>query len=941
MDKQQLSNLLHIQQASCENRLVVFVGAGVSRNSGIPTWNELIKTMKSELPDKLANDMDALKVAQLYKDARGHKEYMDKVKEILLYNKAVPNPLHKRIIELNPCHIVTTNYDDLIEQELLNEFIQYTVVREDKDIPQMVYPNVLVKMHGDYAKDNIVLTETDYYNYSNNFPLIRAFVQSIFASKLVLFIGFSFADLNLKMILNEVNNILSENMQRAYLLSCEEPDFVIKQYFEKKGINVLYFNEKDIDEINDTEYTESTLRGDGLLTDKVLFAINNYSAISKEDLANYLYLRITAYSKELRSFGDGLRYFFPNNKKMFWNMHSSGLQTGLPYFKDLAKQLNNNQKKRNFIISHPIIDLKSLFRIACYNYLYEIDDIEIIDDKFIANADNYIARTSMYHIHNFDYIKVCEALKELRAQSIQYTIDDLELPFTLYLLGDYWEAYQQYVKLLPLYWNRQKYILYFICRYNIWSIQIGIQSQKIFDRSFDVKKELESVYTLKLEDVLNKLPLDREIKKIFQDLISYRSIGNRVIKTDKLKEEIFQQRKSAEKGGCSVNSNISVLMSLYQRESVFSWANYIICDNNEHYKSVCNNTALGILNSFATPSSKMFGGKLISTRVESLDAFMLEMLIFDIDNEQLYSILKGYDITTLLFDTSGVKYINSCLNGLASDFQFLFKDDALFYSPLSNLLLLISKSRTNEINTEMLYKVLLKCWRFENHIGYKTIKSLIKQYSPSEETAKKLIKMMLYDSFETEYYTECIYKLVELLKVKDIEFTDIRMDELLNKKHKIRALSLLYPIVPESFKNIVLNSCLDRIDTFYNYIYFVFYNNIRKFSIERFNKLLKKEGNGINEDCCYILAEIRKSSEFHELDEIIDEFAKTNNSLQFFLSPNDYPLPEEVEVEWILKFNQEERERFFKNEVYRNKLKEYITGNWLSDSNRQYLISLL
>ena len=145
MDKQQLSNLLHIQQASCENRLVVFVGAGVSRNSGIPTWNELIKTMKSELPDKLANDMDALKVAQLYKDARGHKEYMDKVKEVLLYNKAVPNPLHKRIIELNPCHIVTTNYDDLIEQELLNEFIQYTVVREDKDIPQMVYPNVLVK----------------------------------------------------------------------------------------------------------------------------------------------------------------------------------------------------------------------------------------------------------------------------------------------------------------------------------------------------------------------------------------------------------------------------------------------------------------------------------------------------------------------------------------------------------------------------------------------------------------------------------------------------------------------------------------------------------------------------------------------------------------------------------------------------------------------------
>lgn len=232
MDKQQISHLLHIQKASRENRLAIFVGAGVSRNSGIPTWNELIESMKSELPEKLTNEMDALKVAQLYKDSRGHKEYMDKVKEVLLYNKAVPNRLHKSILSLNPCHIITTNYDDLIEQELINQFTQYDIVREDKDIPQIAYPNVLVKMHGDYITDNIVLTETDYYNYPKNFPLIRAFIQSIFASKLVLFVGFSFADLNLKMILNELQNILSENMQRAYLLSCEEPDFVTKQYFD-------------------------------------------------------------------------------------------------------------------------------------------------------------------------------------------------------------------------------------------------------------------------------------------------------------------------------------------------------------------------------------------------------------------------------------------------------------------------------------------------------------------------------------------------------------------------------------------------------------------------------------------------------------------------------------------------------------------------------------
>ena len=50
MDRQQFLNLSHIQEASRENRLVIFVGAGVSMNSGIPSWNSLIDELKQELP---------------------------------------------------------------------------------------------------------------------------------------------------------------------------------------------------------------------------------------------------------------------------------------------------------------------------------------------------------------------------------------------------------------------------------------------------------------------------------------------------------------------------------------------------------------------------------------------------------------------------------------------------------------------------------------------------------------------------------------------------------------------------------------------------------------------------------------------------------------------------------------------------------------------------
>ena len=63
MDKLQYSNLLHIQEASKQGRLVVFVGAGVSANSGVPVWSALIKEMKNEC--NLEYENDDLKIAQL------------------------------------------------------------------------------------------------------------------------------------------------------------------------------------------------------------------------------------------------------------------------------------------------------------------------------------------------------------------------------------------------------------------------------------------------------------------------------------------------------------------------------------------------------------------------------------------------------------------------------------------------------------------------------------------------------------------------------------------------------------------------------------------------------------------------------------------------------------------------------------------------------------
>ena len=180
MNNTTLSYLIDLHEASRQGRLVVFVGAGVSANSGVPTWRELISALKNDLPDNLGSENDDLKIAQIYKDTRGYKDYLKKVKTILKDGRTASNILHKSILQLNPAHIITTNYDDLLEQAIRSEYKQYDVVSQDKDLPYYRYPQKLVKMHGDFKTGNIVLSEEDYYNYSTNFPLIRSFVSSLF-----------------------------------------------------------------------------------------------------------------------------------------------------------------------------------------------------------------------------------------------------------------------------------------------------------------------------------------------------------------------------------------------------------------------------------------------------------------------------------------------------------------------------------------------------------------------------------------------------------------------------------------------------------------------------------------------------------------------------------------------------------------------------------------
>src|SRR5690606_37189205 len=166
--------------------------------------------------------------------------------------KGIYNPLHEIIFELNPQHIITTNYDLYFENIIENKGLPFSVVSKDIDLPYAEHKNLLIKYHGDFENKNIVFKETDYLEFTKNNTLKEIFVKSLFSNKVILFVGYRVGDINLKLLIRDVQFLLTKHHQRAYLLS-HNTDISTSEikYFENLGINVISYCDKSLKSIKE------------------------------------------------------------------------------------------------------------------------------------------------------------------------------------------------------------------------------------------------------------------------------------------------------------------------------------------------------------------------------------------------------------------------------------------------------------------------------------------------------------------------------------------------------------------------------------------------------------------------------------------------------------------------------------------------------------------
>ncbi len=422
-----------IKKAMFENKLVVFVGAGASVNSGIPLWRNAIEQIKKNLEPEYLEDNDYLKIPQFYFNSRGFKEYNELIKKIFSYEGKLPNNLHRKIFQFIPGNIITTNYDDFLEKvsDENGEFLE--VIERDADIPYAKNDRLLIKMHGGFKYDNYVLKEDDYLNYHDNFRLTETLIKALIARNTVLFIGYSFNDPDTKQIFNWIKNALENNYQRAYMIIADQTyNQILYEYYKNIGINLIFANKCLDDEDYGDDITQNTINClDYFLKEEIRTDIADsiYDKLVQCEslnyiLSNYIGRVLSNYGgridgKTIKIRGGKLLEFFQqmstftleptSEDKIMHKLSNLFSKADLCYVQDLNNELSDKIK-----ISEEILHNTDFFDAIIngdYEFLKKFADSVNIYDENISLSERFKVPFALYKIH--DYQKAIKSLREL------------------------------------------------------------------------------------------------------------------------------------------------------------------------------------------------------------------------------------------------------------------------------------------------------------------------------------------------------------------------------------------------------------------------------------------------------------------------------------------------------------------------------------------------
>lgn len=201
---------IDLARKASQQRLVVFMGAGVSAAAGLPMWGELLDQLAvtagfaPEEREQLAR-IASIDRAQLIARRMGSDTFKSVVSEQLQVHDRVA-VAHALLAGLPVREFITTNYDDCFERAAASTGRPVAVLPY---APASGSRRWLLKMHGCVTTpDDIVLTREDYVRYGERSAALAGIVQAMLITRHMLFVGFSLDDDNFHRIVDAVRRAL-------------------------------------------------------------------------------------------------------------------------------------------------------------------------------------------------------------------------------------------------------------------------------------------------------------------------------------------------------------------------------------------------------------------------------------------------------------------------------------------------------------------------------------------------------------------------------------------------------------------------------------------------------------------------------------------------------------------------------------------------------------
>jgi hypothetical protein len=195
--------------AATDKPVVFFVGAGLSKELGLPLWAELFEDLVSYGCDLEVLDESMAKRARSLVAARRflacgdllrremEERVDDRLEEIFSRQLPVDLGIYEFLVRLPCAGFVTTNYDAALEEAYVKHFRRPLYVARSEDQKSLGKMSIvrpfLLRLHGDAAHRHFVLSRSDYNALRGNDQLRRA-LQSLYLYHRVVFVGYGMAD---------------------------------------------------------------------------------------------------------------------------------------------------------------------------------------------------------------------------------------------------------------------------------------------------------------------------------------------------------------------------------------------------------------------------------------------------------------------------------------------------------------------------------------------------------------------------------------------------------------------------------------------------------------------------------------------------------------------------------------------------------------------------